>query len=593
MRRALMMMLVMSIIFIMADVSQAVAVANVSDNLPEQAAMKSLTQPGSTGEPSWEFLRRMTNTEKANAIIQIELGQDVTVAVKTTVTQVENLWNSGQFEDALNGFEQLSQINGVGPIAIGVGWRNPIPTNQTALWGADVRIGNRDSIYINCLDIHRASGKLFAILTYTEGGGGYWSVNLSIDGGVSWNETYVWFAGSGEQAVSVSASVLGNYCYVAYRTSDFPFEARLRRFYVINGLAYPAYSTIYSTVTPDTIREVAITSNQDYYNDRIYYFGLAKNGDLRLFWDDTTATSWLEISTGVTDAERGLDATCNEGYATRYLWVTYIDMNDTLNIDYLSSGSIYGNAKKLYVGSALMNPSLAAYHDTLICFHEMQGSSVYHCRYEVSYSGGSSWLYGGVDDTVTNVSYYPDVTARKGGGFGVVYRYYSATRELRFVHRGYASVPSWSAPISIADNQPNTSSPAIEYIGGGTYGTVYSSWLSPYREAYFDRSSPYCEYLPGDINGDGVRIGGDVTYGVRYFKGVGGPPPDSCYMDSISDYLYVAGDVNGNCEFRGSDITRLVSFFKGTAVLSTCHFFPGPPLRDNHRYKLPEEVLDR
>lgn len=83
-----------------------------------------------------------------------------------------------------------------------------------------------------------------------------------------------------------------------------------------------------------------------------------------------------------------------------------------------------------------------------------------------------------------------------------------------------------------------------------------------------------CEYLIGDISGDGQRLGGDVTYGVRYFKGIGSAPKDSCYMDSTHTYLYVAGDCNGNCEFRGSDITRLVAYFKGNAPLSCCHFFP-------------------
>ena len=93
---------------------------------------------------------------------------------------------------------------------------------------------------------------------------------------------------------------------------------------------------------------------------------------------------------------------------------------------------------------------------------------------------------------------------------------------------------------------------------------------------------PECEYLPGDINGDGQRLGGDVTFGVRYFKGTGAPPPDSCYDDAVptpSHWLYVAADVNGNCEFRGSDITRLVAYFKGNAQLAFCHFFAPPPLR--------------
>jgi len=94
-----------------------------------------------------------------------------------------------------------------------------------------------------------------------------------------------------------------------------------------------------------------------------------------------------------------------------------------------------------------------------------------------------------------------------------------------------------------------------------------------------------CEYLIGDISGDGQRMGGDVTYGVRYFKGVGPVPRDSCYMDSTGTYLYVAGDVNGNCEFRGSDVTRLVGYFKGTAQLNCCHWFPTtlpPILRNAH-----------
>lgn len=83
-----------------------------------------------------------------------------------------------------------------------------------------------------------------------------------------------------------------------------------------------------------------------------------------------------------------------------------------------------------------------------------------------------------------------------------------------------------------------------------------------------------CSYLAGDISGDNQRLGGDVTYGVRYFKGIGTAPKDSCYMDSTGSYLYVAGDCNGNCEFRGSDITRLVAYFKGNAQLNYCHFFP-------------------
>ncbi|NLI16965.1 MAG: hypothetical protein GX409_11830 [candidate division Zixibacteria bacterium] len=91
---------------------------------------------------------------------------------------------------------------------------------------------------------------------------------------------------------------------------------------------------------------------------------------------------------------------------------------------------------------------------------------------------------------------------------------------------------------------------------------------------YYQQSSAY-SYIPGDINGDRILGGADVTYGVRYFKGIGPSPKDSCYLDSTSAWFYCPGDVNGNCEFRGSDITFLVGYFKGTnSELGYCHWTP-------------------
>jgi hypothetical protein len=79
---------------------------------------------------------------------------------------------------------------------------------------------------------------------------------------------------------------------------------------------------------------------------------------------------------------------------------------------------------------------------------------------------------------------------------------------------------------------------------------------------YSTRGSIY-NYAPGDMNGDDIVIGGDITYGVRYLKGIGNPPPDSCFLDLIADWIYCAADANGDCQFRGSDITFLVGYFKG------------------------------
>jgi hypothetical protein len=83
-----------------------------------------------------------------------------------------------------------------------------------------------------------------------------------------------------------------------------------------------------------------------------------------------------------------------------------------------------------------------------------------------------------------------------------------------------------------------------------------------------------CDYKLGDINNDNAVGGADVTYGVRYFKGYGPAPSDSCWNNRDSRWLYSAGDVNGNCDFKGSDISRLVAYFKSTAQIEYCPFTP-------------------
>ncbi len=95
------------------------------------------------------------------------------------------------------------------------------------------------------------------------------------------------------------------------------------------------------------------------------------------------------------------------------------------------------------------------------------------------------------------------------------------------------------------------------------------------RLSRFQPPLNYCQYLPGDINGDGIVIGSDITYGVQYFRGVGSCPPDSCYDYENERWVYVAADANGNCDFLGSDITYMVRYFRGLYdEVSHCPDFP-------------------
>ncbi len=149
-------------------------------------------------------------------------------------------------------------------------------------------------------------------------------------------------------------------------------------------------------------------------------------------------------------------------------------------------------------------------------------------------------------------------------------------------YRVYWSLsPSFSSPF-ITDSTFDTTlqSPVCLYYDSTYYWKVLaatSGGASRFSEDTYQLTIRHpCEYTPGDINGDGNVLGGDVTFGVRYFKGIGSNPPDSCYDDSLpgNHFLYMAGDVNDDCQFRGSDITRLVAYFKGFTNLLYCHLTP-------------------
>ncbi|OGC89337.1 MAG: hypothetical protein A2W25_10470 [candidate division Zixibacteria bacterium RBG_16_53_22] len=72
-----------------------------------------------------------------------------------------------------------------------------------------------------------------------------------------------------------------------------------------------------------------------------------------------------------------------------------------------------------------------------------------------------------------------------------------------------------------------------------------------------------CRYFAGDINGDSLANGLDVTYGVIFFKGGGAPAVDcSPPCMAVPDPFYAAGDVNGDCRFNGVDITFYVAYLK-------------------------------
>jgi hypothetical protein len=102
--------------------------------------------------------------------------------------------------------------------------------------------------------------------------------------------------------------------------------------------------------------------------------------------------------------------------------------------------------------------------------------------------------------------------------------------------------------------------PVTDYV-------IYDPWCN-YDFTICGHQAGNCDYVVGDVNGDGGYNGLDIVYGVNYFKG--GPPPTYECECTPGNTWYVAGDVNASCSYSGLDITYGVSFFKGGPIPQPC-----------------------
>jgi hypothetical protein len=481
-----------------------VAAALVSAvELPVEPAAISAAAPAATGAvrldrgpsavgtgsgPVWLGLERFSPEQRANARIEVLVGGPAPAKALELGREAEALWNEQRFAEALEAFRELGTLVDPQSVELGIAWRVPVPT-LAADWGTDVRIGNRDSVQLVAFDVHRASGNLFAVLLYQgDGTAGNWSTNISTDGGETWHETYFWNASYGLR--SLSATVFGDFIYIAYGRGLAQNQAFLRRCRASDGAQVyfntgVAYIYVDSSAAGDSIAEVSLVSNQDYFNNRMYYVQLRTSDSLKYFWtSDTGAVSWNEVSVPVVDAECGLDACTNEGYDSLFLFLSYYDANDTLEILGRRDG-VWSRQTANYAGTSYGVSSIAAYQDTVVCAYNYFSAPGAWCRYLASYRGRTGWYWGYFDDTLTTQE-CPAVTGRGGGGQAALYRFYTDPRELRLVWRNYAG--AWSVPVVVGDIDPMWIQPGVEYLGAGNYGVVFVSRSVPFQGAFFDRT---------------------------------------------------------------------------------------------------------
>lgn len=371
------------------------------------------------------------------------------------------------------------------------------PELSSERWETDIRIGDRDSVNAVVLDVDYSTGNLFAALKNTENGTDYWSVNISTDTGRTWTETGF----MGPDIAAIDAAVFENHFYVVYTTWT---TVLIRRFGTDDG----AWDGTYGTDTVITggmgIKELALASTQDFSSPtRLYCFIIRNAGYLNYLYSNEDISTWDLLPLGVENADRGLDACCNERYSSEYVWCSYIGTNDSVYIG--SVGATWNSYDPLtdvtiYSISGFDITSIGAYRDTVMVLYPIvYGEFAYAVRSCASYDGGNSWEYEGTLFGPTGTtSCASAITARKGDGFATV------NTTLNFCAYRYRDYPmgDWSDTVHFTDHSVRAQvKPAIERIATNSYGIIYVD--HPTQAARFDISewpeSGIEENTPGEI----------------------------------------------------------------------------------------------
>jgi hypothetical protein len=460
-------------------VEQNVPVIEMISPPVEELIENHQTQPS---QPVWTVLEDMDAETRANSNIDIELGSNESGEAIQLADRIAALWNAGDYTKALQLFPQLSALTD--DIAIGNCWRIPI-TSGDALWGTDVQIGSRTGIIENEFDKHWGTGNLFVVLLLRDGL--FWrvTVNISTDNGDSWSETFVLNANF--QLNTIGAAALSDWCFVGYSGTAGQNKARIRRFNAFDGVqdTFPDGSyRIAAFDGSDVINEIVLISNQDWYDNLIYYFVLCADNTITCYYTNADCTYFNQENPGINNAREGLDATCNEGYSDYFMMFSYLNNADQLSI-WGHNGYRWNNLINYNVNSSATDyTSIGAYYDTITCAFDYYNGSNLQCRYLANYTGGGgTWYYGDIGNPDTT-GRGPDVACRRGGGTGLIHYFSTSPIEERFIWRDYAG--SWSSPDAFNDHEPSSiRKPNIEYLGDGCYGAVYvrsSGW-----SAWFDK----------------------------------------------------------------------------------------------------------
>jgi hypothetical protein len=429
---------------------------------------------------------------------------DAGPAARAEARAIEQLWNSGDYDEAMTRLHNLGNVADPARVMVGFNWRTPIPSPAHPDWGGNVEISPRDSIQTYVLDYHNSDGRLVAGVTRADSGYTALSFYLSTDSGSNWAETYTGYWSSGTVITDLTGRCNGSYMYLAYVNPSFPESLYVERFRTLDGshASFVSGNVIVAAVgvpPGDTIVQAVLTSWDDVTPGlAIYAFAGTRRGNICGAWSDSGAVTWVpyDMSSLAGTYSGGLAATMNPGYANRYIFLSYYSVPFAASyypsVAWVKEGhdSIVGGGAFNFPSPSIANTSITARNDSAILTYEHgNAAGLHYPRTFQTSDGGETWTLSYLPGDTTLYREQPDICARRTSDVGAVYRERSANgaRHIAFTSSNTIG-GTWATPESVSDYLPWAIwGPQVCPLGPGVFGVAYVSY--PGGNLWFNRSN--------------------------------------------------------------------------------------------------------
>jgi len=452
----------------------ATQIAAAGERTPIEAPNSGADEKGATVPSAASILAALDEAGRNNALIELEATRPEPVPwAFPDPVEVAALWNDGHHSEALLALQQLESAGF--SFVPAISWKVPIVSRQNKAY-QDVRIGGaRTNAQILDLDYDAQETTIFAAIGWADA----WTMNVSLDGGITWQETYFY----GIQS-KISMAVCGNRVWVAYSPTSGDDELRMRRFYTSNGASDLGYTfETVADISPATVVDVALIGNEPDVSTAVYVGIVASDNTVRTYWDDLSGTSFTNYSPPVTNADNNIDFTYAPYGFQSSGYVAYLSYESTTGNIVVWRMSFLGTWDQVLsrpITGSQNYTSISAFEDTVMVVYEYDFTNGNGIRYEVSYNYGTGWAFGNPYNPAVGdpAAHGAAVSLSGGNGSFITYNLEEGAIDRAWVRSrpGYGSFP-WNDPIwfSNYDTMSGTET-KIEWIGAlcvGSYGMLY------------------------------------------------------------------------------------------------------------------------